>query len=89
MARKTPKKTANRKSVDLGQVFDDNVRLLAKSSEIALSAYVDVVKALTDRKTVVTAGRLVQQAADGWKDALIQTTSILRNAYVSLGREIK
>jgi hypothetical protein len=77
------------KAVDIGQVFDDNVRIIAKSSEVALKAYVEIVKSLTDPSLARTGANLVQELAAGWRDALIESTRILRNAYATLDKEIK
>jgi hypothetical protein len=91
MPQRKPKKPSAVKqdAVDVGQVFDDNVRIIAKSSEIALKAYVEIVKSLTDPNLARTGANLVQQLAAGWRDALIESTRILRNAYASLDKEIK
>ena len=91
MPQRKPKKPSagRQKAVDLGQVFDDNVRIIAKSSEVALKAYVEIVKSLTDPNLARTGANLVQQVAQGWRDALIESTRILRDAYATIGKEIK
>jgi hypothetical protein len=91
MPQRKPKKPSagQQKAVDLGQVFDDNVRIIAKSSEVALKAYVEIVKSLTDPNLAKTGANLVQQVAQGWREALIESTRILRDAYATIGKEIK
>ena len=76
-------------STDIGRLVDDNVRLLARSSEVALKAYVEIVKSFADRGIAQASARLVEQVAEGWKTALIDTTTILRNAYARLDTQIK
>ena len=91
MPQRKPKKPSSPKqqAIDIGQVFDDNVRIIAKSSEVALKAYVEIVKSLTDPSLARTGATLVQELAAGWRDALIESTRILRNAYATLDKEIK
>ena len=91
MPQRKPKNSSSgkQKPVDFGQVFDDNIRILAKSSEVALKAYVEIVKSFTDPSMTRAGASLVQQLAAGWKDALIESTRILRNAYTTLDKEIK
>lgn len=85
--RKAP--PAKRKSIDLGELYDNNLRLLTKSSEIALTTYVEIVKSLTAPSLARTAAEAVKKVAEGWRDALIESNKILRSAYDSIGREIK
>ena len=89
--KSTTKKTspANEESTNIGRIFDENVKLLARSAEVALKAYVEIVKSLTDQRMTNTSARLIEQIAEGWKDALIESTRLLRNAYSSLDRQIK
>jgi hypothetical protein len=91
MPQRKPKNSSaeKHKPVDIGQLFDDNIRILAKSSEIALKAYVEIVKSFTEPSMTRAGASLVQQLAAGWKDALIESTRILRNAYATLDKEIK
>ena len=91
MPRKPPKKrvSANRKPVDLGQLYDDNVRLLTRASEVSLKAYVEIVKSLTDPSLARTAADAVKKVAEGWREALIESNKIFRDAFSTLGREIK
>lgn len=84
-----PRKPLNKKPIDLGQLYDDNVRLLTRASEINLKAYVEIVKSLTDPGLTRTAADAFKKVAEGWRDALIESNKILRNAYATLGREIK
>jgi hypothetical protein len=76
-------------STEIGRLVDDNVRLLARSSEVAIKAYVEIVKSFADRGIAQASARLVEQVAEGWKTALIDTTTILRNAYARLDTQIK
>ena len=85
MPRKPPKK----KPIDLGQLYDDNVRLLTRASEINLKAYVEIVKSLTDPGLTRTAADAFKKVAEGWRDALIESNKIFRDAFATLGREIK
>ena len=86
----TRKKSSTRnKSADsntIGRLIDQNVKLLAMSSEVALKAYVGIVKTFTDQRIAQASARLVEQVAEGWKDALTESTKLLRNAYGSLDR---
>lgn len=84
-----PRKPLNKKPIDLSQLYDDNVRLLTRASEINLKAYVEIVKSLTDPGLTRTAADAFKKVAEGWRDALIESNKILRNAYATLGREIK
>jgi hypothetical protein len=79
--------TAN--SNNISRLFNENVQLLARSSEVALKAYVEIVKTFTDQRVSQASARLVEQVAEGWKSALIETNRLLRNAYSSLDRQIK
>jgi hypothetical protein len=81
--------SAKPKPVDIGQLYDNNLRLLAKSSEIALTTYVEIVKSLTAPGLAKTAADATRKVAEGWRDALIQSNKILRSAYENIGREIK
>ena len=88
--RKSPKPSVGKqKPVDIGRVFDDNVRIIAKTSEIALKSYVEIVKSFTEPSVTRAGASLIQQLATGWRDALIESTRILRNAYANLDKEIK
>ncbi|MGH7925365.1 MAG: hypothetical protein ACREQH_12330 [Candidatus Binatus sp.] len=90
------KKTATRKSsppkdesTNLERVFDENVKLLARSSEVALKAYIEVVKSVTNPRTAQAGTRLVEQVAEAWKAAMLETNRLLRNTYSSLDKQIK
>jgi hypothetical protein len=91
MKRKEPrgKASTKRRAVDLGQLYDNNVRLLTRASQINLKAYVEIVKSLTDPGLTKTAADAFKKVAEGWRDALIESNKILRDAYATLGREIK
>jgi hypothetical protein len=79
--------TAN--SNNISRLFDENVQLLARSSEVALKAYVEIVKTFTDQRVSQASARLVEQVAEGWKSALIETNKLLRSAYSTLDRQLK
>ena len=91
MPPKKPKKRApaKPKPIDIGKLYDDNVRLLVKSSEVAIKSYVEIVKTLTDPHLASTGTNLARQLAAGWRDALLESNRILRNAYANVGRQIK
>ena len=86
--RKT-KPPADTESTDISRIVDENVRLLARTSEVALRAYVEFVKSLADPKITQVSARLVEQVAEGWKTALIDGARLLRNAYSSLDAQMK
>ena len=86
---KTTTPTPSNPTIDISRLVDDNVRLLARSSEVALKAYVEIVKSFADGRIAQASARLVEQVAEGWKTALVDTTRILRNAYGSLDAQIK
>jgi hypothetical protein len=86
--RKT-KPPVDTESTGIGRIVSENVGLLARSSEVALQAYVEFVKSLADPKIAQASARLVEQVAEGWKTALIDSARLLRNAYSSLDAQIK
>jgi len=86
--RKT-KPPADTESNGIGRIVNENVRLLARSSEVAMQAYVEFVKSLADPKIAQASARLVEQVAQGWETALIDSARLLRNAYSSLDAQIK
>ena len=91
-ARKPTRKTkppADTESIGIGRIVGENVALLARSSEVALQAYLEFVKSLADPKIAQASARLVEQVAEGWKTALIDSARLLRNAYSSLDAQIK
>jgi hypothetical protein len=83
------KASAKSNPVDLGKLYDDNVRLLVKSSEVAMKSYIEIVKTLTDPRLASTGANLARQLAEGWRDALMESNKILRNAYANIGKQIK
>jgi hypothetical protein len=83
------KPPADTESNGIGRIVRENVGLWARSSEVALQAYVEFVKALADPEIAQASARLVEQVAEGWKTALIDSARLLRNAYSSLDAQIK
>jgi hypothetical protein len=83
------KTTAKKNASSIEKIVEENFKLLTSSAEVALQSYIELAKSFTDRKIADANGQLIDQVAEGWKNALIETTRILRTAYATLAKQAK
>jgi len=84
-AKKSP--ASKKKSRGVEEIIEANVKMVARTADVALRGYLELLKAMMDPRMTEAGIQIVDQVAEGWKTALKQSPKLLESVYASVARQ--